>query len=225
MTAESLFEFVDLTYLGEDEDKAKAFLKRAKTLPLAAVCITPKFVPLARKKGQLNIASVLNFPGGDHPKDTVLKEIQSLIMMEVDEIDIVFPYHDFLKGIKEEALQRFKSYIDTIPTHIIKKVIIETGELKKEQIITTLCQRLIDLPIDFIKTSTGKTPMGATLKSAETILKVIKGTDKGLKVSGGIRTITDAKAYLHLAKRYFEDRPLTAKCFRIGASQLTDAVA
>ena len=76
------------------------------------------------------------------------------------------------------------------------------------------------LGVDFLKTSTGKVPVGATLPAARILLKAIAASKKqlGLKVSGGVSSFEDAKAYYDLAKAHFID--VDSGCFRIGASSL-----
>ena len=77
---------------------------------------------------------------------------------------------------------------------------------------------------DFLKTSTGKTNPGATLEAAEAMLGAIRdaGGRIGFKASGGIRTTTDAAAYLALADRMMGEGWATHSSFRIGASSLLD---
>jgi deoxyribose-phosphate aldolase len=221
MTANPIYQYVDLTYLGESEEEAHRFIKQASDLSLAAICISPQFVALAKQLQPHPIASVVNFPAGDSPPNTVAKEINQLLLSGVEEIDIVFPYRDYLLGNHNKAIQTFCACLEVIPKHIVKKVIIETGEIKDQTVIKNLCLSLIKLPINFIKTSTGKTPEGATLESAKTILDCIQGTTIGLKVSGGIRTIKRANKYLSLVQNYFKKSHPTSEQFRIGTSHLS----
>ncbi len=80
---------------------------------------------------------------------------------------------------------------------------------------------------DFVKTSTGKVKTGATLEAAEAMLEAIRAAGRGgLKVSGGVRSFSDAKAYADLAERMMGDGWVTPKTFRIGASSvLADLLA
>lgn len=219
-----IFQYVDLTYLGEDKEDALACLDKAKTLKPAAVCISRPFVPLAKETLHCPIASVVNFPSGEESEEKVLADIQHLIEQGIDEIDMVFPYQTYLHGEEDMAFKQFEIYLNAIPQHILKKVIIETGKLKDPTLIKSLCERLTQYPIDFIKTSTGKTPIGATEDSATIILSCIKESNIGLKVSGGIRTLEEAKMFLSLSQDYFKKIDLPATRFRIGASQLSDSV-
>jgi len=105
-------------------------------------------------------------------------------------------------------------------------VILETGELKEPALIETASRLAIEAGADFIKTSTGKTPVSATPEAAEIMLKAIEASGRavGLKPSGGIRTLADAKLYLDLADRIMGPGWATPRTFRIGASSVYDAL-
>ena len=77
------------------------------------------------------------------------------------------------------------------------------GRIGDPALIETASRLAIDAGADFIKTSTGKTPVSATPEAAEIMLNAIKASGRpvGLKPSGGIRTLADAKIYLDLADR------------------------
>ena len=81
------------------------------------------------------------------------------------------------------------------------KVIIESGELPGPSSIDRAALLAIECGADFVKTSTGKTPVSATPEAAELILEAISvsGRPVGFKASGGIRTVADARTYLDLA--------------------------
>ncbi|MCX7122777.1 MAG: deoxyribose-phosphate aldolase, partial [Gammaproteobacteria bacterium] len=106
------------------------------------------------------------------------------------------------------------------------KVIIETGELKNSDLIERLSLALLEAGADFIKTSTGKAPLGATVEAATAILKALsayqrqRGLLKGLKVSGGVKTLEQAQIFMDLAADFFGLSYLQPYTFRIGASSL-----
>jgi deoxyribose-phosphate aldolase len=81
---------------------------------------------------------------------------------------------------------------------VLLKVIIETGEFKQASLIRKASEIAINAGADFIKTSTGKVPVNATLESAELMMSVIRdlGVAKtvGFKPAGGVRTAEDAAA-------------------------------
>ena len=118
------------------------------------------------------------------------------------------------------------------------KVILETGELLDAALIERASRLALDAGADFLKTSTGKTPTGATPAAAEAMLRAIvahpAARDRaGLKVSGGIRRVADALPYLALCRQYLGDAALQPPGFgerrqpprfRIGASSLLDDI-
>jgi deoxyribose-phosphate aldolase len=104
------------------------------------------------------------------------------------------------------------------------KVILETGELRDEASIAGASRLAIEAGADFLKTSTGKSPVSATPEAAEAMLGVIKqaGRAVGLKASGGIRTLDEARLYLEIADRIMGPGWAKPATFRIGASGLYD---
>lgn len=110
------------------------------------------------------------------------------------------------------------------------KVILAVGELKTDENIyrASMCAMLANA--DFIKTSTGKESVNATLESAAIMCQAIKdystqtGRIVGFKPAGGIRTVEEALGYVALIDRILGSEWLTPKLFRIGASSLLDDV-
>ena len=105
------------------------------------------------------------------------------------------------------------------------KVIIESGELTNE-LIATATKLAIEGGADFVKTSTGKVAVNATLAATKVILETIKASDKkvGFKAAGGVRTVTDAAEYLALAESIMGEAYLQPDLFRFGASGLLSDV-
>jgi deoxyribose-phosphate aldolase len=108
---------------------------------------------------------------------------------------------------------------------LVLKVILETGELKTPALIQRASQLALDAGADFLKTSTGKTPVHATVDAARTMLSVIAASPAardhvGFKASGGIRTVQEAVAYEALTQQLLGLDTLTPNRFRIGASSL-----
>src|SRR5690606_15912528 len=106
------------------------------------------------------------------------------------------------------------------------KIIIESGELNTAQQITVASELVIDAGADFIKTSTGKVPVGVTEEAARIILTVIAASKRhiGFRASGGLRSVEQA---LNIVKLYEE---LTGKIalssgLRVGASALVFELA
>jgi deoxyribose-phosphate aldolase len=217
---------IDLTYLGDDDDAAIDSLC-AKADGVAALCVYAHYIPrvkanLAGKR--IKIATVVNFPHGNSTLETVLAEMDTAISHGADEIDVVLPYPDFLNGDFHKVNHFLKQVHERAP-HQVLKIIIESGVLQKPALIRLAGQMVIDSGADFIKTSTGKTEVGATLEAAYTLLTLIEQSKNplvGLKLSGGIRTIAEAHTYLYLAREVMGEMWLNPHNLRIGASKLLD---
>ena len=103
-------------------------------------------------------------------------------------------------------------------------MILETGILREPDLITAAARAAVMAGVDFLKTSTGKSEVGATLEAAATLLAVCREADGrvGFKAAGGIRTAADAAAYLHLADAIMGPDWASPRTFRFGASSLLD---
>jgi deoxyribose-phosphate aldolase len=104
------------------------------------------------------------------------------------------------------------------------KLILETGTLREPAIITAAARAAVMAGVDFLKTSTGKAEVGATLEAAAALLAVIHeaGGRVGFKAAGGIRTAADAAGYLQLADAILGPGWASPRTFRFGASSLLD---
>lgn len=227
---QKIISLLDLTHLETDLTAGQVIelCKRAVT-PLgnvAAVCIPLPFVALAKQQLQATnilVATVANFPSGNQSLAAITAEIEAAITAQADEIDIVIPYHGYLTHDSKTVSNYLSHYVKTCKGRIRLKVILETGELKSQELILQASLAAIKSGVDFIKTSTGKTPVGATLAAAEIMLTAIKNTAKkpvGFKASGGIRTMQQAMQYLTLAETIMPPQWVRAEHFRFGASSL-----
>jgi deoxyribose-phosphate aldolase len=229
-TAKRALSLLDLTDLTDDCDAAaiEKLCAQAQTPfgTTAAICIWPRFVAQARgilgPGHAVKIATVVNFPSGDQVVADVLAETKRAIADGADEIDLVIPYRDFISG-DEGAVTDMVSAVKAVCTPpVILKTILETGELKDPALIREASDLAIAAGADFIKTSTGKVAVNATLQAAEIMLNAIKASGKpvGFKPAGGVRTVTDAGEYLALAASILGEGWATPKTFRFGASGL-----
>ncbi|MFM9973241.1 MAG: deoxyribose-phosphate aldolase [Beijerinckiaceae bacterium] len=231
--ARRALKLLDLTELSDAcrEDHVEALVQKAITPhgPVAAVCIWPQFVTLAksRLKGKgVKVATVINFPKGGDDVERAIEDTAEAIDDGADEIDLVMPYHAFLAGDDLTVRSMIGEVRDEIGDAGRLKVILETGALPDQASIRRAADLAIDCGADFIKTSTGKSPVSATLEAVSTMLAAIKATQRsiGLKPSGGIRTLHDAKAYLALVDGEMGPVWASAGTFRFGASGLYDAL-
>lgn len=194
----------------------------------AAVCVWPRFVKLAKKelKGTpVRVATVVNFPHGGTDVEAVVAETEQSVADGADEIDVVLPYKAFMDG----DLAAAKAVLDATRKACegkIMKVIIESGVLEHANIISEASRLSIECGADFIKTSTGKTPVSATLEAANAMLEVIRESGKpvGFKASGGVRTTEQAVDYMTLADKIMGPKWAGVMTFRFGASGLRDSL-
>ncbi|MBP1851738.1 deoxyribose-phosphate aldolase [Rhizobium halophytocola] len=196
----------------------------------AAICIWPRFVAQARAllgaDSQVKIATVVNFPSGDLPVEEVVEEARKAIADGADEIDLVIPYKALLQG-DEAAVETMVRAVKAVCTHpVTLKTILETGELKEAGLIRRGSEIAIAAGSDFIKTSTGKVNVNATLEAADIMMLAIRDSRRpvGFKPAGGISTVADAALYLRLASTIMSEDWVMPSTFRFGASGLLDDI-
>lgn len=195
---------------------------------IAGICVYPENVALV--KGMLpntKVISVANFPNGTDSIAAIEKSLHHCLSANVDEIDLVFPYKQYLSGDTNGALSLIQKARQKIGPEILLKVILETSQFPSLDKIHDASLDCIAAGADFIKTSTGTLESGASLEATAAILLTIKqlpGTNNavGCKISGGLSQIEQLEPYLSLASLIFDQSWLTPKHFRIGASRLLD---
>lgn len=223
---------IDLTDLSDDssDDRVGALCSRAARYGTAAVCIWPDFVvrAVADLSGHpVRVATVVNFPTGDERPFAAGVVTERAVADGADDIDVVLPYRRFADG----DLTRAGAVLDVVRIasegRALMKVILETGELADLDVVARASRFAIDHGADFIKTSTGMSPVSATIDATAAMLDVISKTDRrvGLKPAGGIRSLDDAQKYLSLADRVMGPGWASPATFRFGASGLLDALA
>lgn len=230
--AAKAMSLMDLTSLNDNDTEEKIVKLCAQAHGdfghTAAVCVWPRFVATAKRELEgtgVDIATVVNFPHGGTDIDATVAETKQAIADGADEIDVVLPYKAFMEGDKEICRKLLKATREACKDHVLK-VIIESGELEHAQTITEASRLSIECGADFIKTSTGKTPVSATLEAANCMLEAIRESGKpvGFKASGGVRTTEQAADYLALADKIMGPKWAAKKTFRFGASGLRSAL-
>lgn len=233
--ARRLYSLVDLTSLNDTDTRESIALFSEKARSglgeVAAVCIYPAFVSQVATEFSgttIQTATVVNFPSGDADLEAVLVEIGRAIQDGATEIDVVFPYKRYLAGEKHYAQSFVASCKAACGDGVHLKVILETGALQDLALIAEASHDALMNGADFVKTSTGKIAEGASLEAAAVMLSVVKQLQPqlqrplGVKVSGGIREMAQAGAYVALADRVLGLSAVTPATFRIGASKLVD---
>jgi deoxyribose-phosphate aldolase len=201
----------------------------AGPVPAAAVCVWPQYVSLARRltgRSGVKVATVANFPGGGSNTNRIVDEVREALNDGADEIDLVLPWRSLVAGDEELAREMVEAVRGVIDPPCLLKVILETGALPDHAMVARAARIAITAGADFIKTSTGKTAVSATPQAVETMIGMIRASGRpvGLKPSGGLRTLDDARVYLGLVARELGPDWLKPARFRFGASGLRKAL-
>ena len=168
-------------------------VEEAKTYGFLGICVPPFWVKRAQREignEKIILVTVAGFPFGYSMTETKLDEINRAIGNGADEIDVVWNITSFkthLPWTKIEIAKCSKLVHDNFK---LLKVIIETAYLSGPE-IEQACKICADAGVDFVKTSTGFAPVGAT-KENITLMKKILPLSVGIKASGGIKTYTQA---------------------------------
>jgi deoxyribose-phosphate aldolase len=220
---------VDLTSLRGDETAAEteALCRRAREAGAAAVCIYPPHLAVARAAlagSGVRLATVANFPRGGDDVGAAAAEVAAAVAAGAEEVDVVAPIAAVLEGDVGLVGEMAEAARAAAGAGVTLKMILETGVLETPERITAAARVAVMAGVDFLKTSTGKTPVSATLEAAALLLEVVEeaGGRVGLKVAGGIRTGDDAAGYLLLADEVMGPGWAGPGRFRIGASSLLD---
>jgi deoxyribose-phosphate aldolase len=234
---------IDLTTLeGKDtEGKVKQMCYKAMhphlALPdlpsTAAVCVYPTMVKTAKdalKGSKVKVASVSTaFPSGNSTMQIKLLDTKLALDNGADEIDMVISRGEFLKGNYNFVFDEIATIKDLTHKYNARlKVIFETGEISTLDNVRRASDIAIYAGADFIKTSTGKIGVAATMPVTLVMLDAIKdyyfktGIQVGMKPAGGISTAKSALQYLVMLHETLGNAWLDNKWFRFGASSLAN---
>lgn len=198
-------------------------------LTTGAVCVYHDMVTTAVDALQgtnIPVAAVsTGFPAGLSPFHLRIAEIGESVAAGAQEIDIVISRRHVLTGNWQALYDEMKEMRAACgEAHV--KAILATGELGTLRNVARASRVCMMAGADFIKTSTGKEPVNATLPVTLTMIRAIRdyqdrtGIKVGYKPAGGISKAKDALVYLSLIKDELGDRWLQPDLFRFGASSL-----
>jgi deoxyribose-phosphate aldolase len=179
----------------------------AREFDFASVCVNPGNVKLAAgllERTDTKVCSVVGFPLGAAKKEVKAYETRRAILDGAREIDMVMNIGAMKSGdlrLVEEDMREVK---ETCGPRVVTKVILETALLTDEE-KAEACRIAKKVGMDFVKTSTGFGPGGATVEDVR-LMRSVVGERMGVKASGGIRDTETAK------------RMVEAGATRIGAS-------
>jgi deoxyribose-phosphate aldolase len=197
----------------------------------AAVCVYPNHVKTAKKALEgsvVKVASVATaFPSGNSSKKIKLEDVKIAVTNGADEVDMVISRGEFLAGNYNFVFDEIAAIKEACGTARLK-VILETGELSTLDNVRKASDIAIYAGADFIKTSTGKIGVAATMPVTLVMLDAIKdyyfktGIQVGMKPAGGISTAKGALQYLVMLHETLGNAWLDNKWFRFGASSLAN---
>lgn len=231
--ARRILSLLDLTSLGDSDtvEDVRALCRAAAT-PLgtpAAVCVWPRFVGAAREAlgearidGEVRVATVANFPGGAPDPEAAAQETRAALAAGAHEVDVVFPWRAFLAGDGAVGGELVAACREACGGKARLKVILETGELARPGAIRDAARIAVANGAHFLKTSTGKVPVGATPLAVHWLLRVVAetGGEVGVKISGGVRTVEAAEGYLEQVAEVMGEGWIGPDRVRFGASSL-----
>lgn len=239
----TILNMIDLTSLNTTDNKSQivrftgkvnSFSGRYSNIPnVAAICVFPNFVSVVKEKlsaKNVKIATVAgSFPTSQTFRSVKVTECKMAVEAGADEVDIVIPVGAFLGNdfaLVADEISEIKAAIGERTL----KVIVESGLLGGYELIFKASMIAMDAGADFIKTSTGKTPLSATPEAAFVMCRAISdfysetGIKVGFKAAGGIASAADAVNYYQIVNYCLGKDWLNNSLFRIGASKLANNI-
>jgi deoxyribose-phosphate aldolase len=210
-------------------DLIEALGVESLAITVGAVCVYHALVPTAVRAlagSGIPVAAVsTGFPAGLNPFPQRLAEVRASVEAGADEIDVVITRAHVLTGEWPRLYEEVVAFREACgPAHM--KVILATGELATLTNVARASLAAMMAGADFIKTSTGKEPVNATLPVGLVMTRMIReyadrtGHAVGFKPAGGIRSAKGALDWLMLMKEELGVPWLHADRFRLGASAL-----
>jgi len=200
MTRKELAAYLDFANHHADAtpENIKELCQKVKKYGLHAAFVNPYYVSLARKLMVEGIVgTVVGFPLGQDTQNTKALAAIEAARKGVDELDISINVGLFKAGEKEQVLAEMKAIIEAVKNikrNVLIKFIIETGLLTDEE-IKEASRLILKSGADFVKTSSGWGPRGASLKDVGLIREAVDDKIK-IKVAGGIDTYQEALAFI-----------------------------
>ena len=193
-----LNKFIDHTILKPEttQEQVEKILSEAKEYDFASVCVNPTWVSLAAeslKDSDVKVCTVIGFPLGANTSAVKAFETEDAIANGADEIDMVINVGALKAGNDALVLDDIKAVVDASGDKLVK-VIIEACLLTDDEKVRA-CQLSKEAGADYVKTSTGFSPGGATVADVALMRKTV-GPDMGVKASGGARSYEDAIAFI-----------------------------
>jgi len=205
-TKEQIAAALDLAVLKPTATAAdvRAACALAVARKIKSVCVASVWVPMASDLYD-NICAVIAFPHGNTLPEAKYAEAVAAMECGAKELDVVVNYGRFLDDGSPSHFWEIANIVKAAqPRGVLVKAILESCYYTRDQ-LHQACRLCVDAGVDFVKTSTGFGPGGATPEAVQTMLEAIDG-EAQVKASGGIKSYADAAHYLDMG------------CTRIGSS-------
>jgi deoxyribose-phosphate aldolase len=196
----SIAALIDHTLLRPEaaRDAIVKICREARQYRFASVCVNPYWVPLVASElagSPVKVCTVIAFPFGATPAESKVWEADAAVRAGAHEIDMVQNIGALLSGDHKTVQADIAAVVEAAHrARAIVKVILETALLDDDQKVIA-CRLAANAQADFVKTSTGFGPAGATVQDVELMRRAV-GPEMGVKASGGIRTLDDLKKML-----------------------------
>ncbi|MBZ5602273.1 MAG: deoxyribose-phosphate aldolase [Acidobacteriia bacterium] len=206
----SIAALIDHTLLKPEAtaEEIRKVCAEARQYGFASVCVNPYWVPLVASElagCAVKVCTVIGFPLGASMTSVKVAETQAAIAAGAREIDMVENVGELRGGNRDAVREDMRAVVEASHARgAIVKVILETALLNDDQKVAA-CLAAKAAGADFVKTSTGFGPGGATEHDVALMRRTV-GAEMGVKASGGIRTLDDLK------------KMVAAGATRIGAS-------
>jgi deoxyribose-phosphate aldolase len=191
-------QLIDHTLLRPDATKAdiERLCREARHFKFYSVCVNPTWVSLARRLlagSGVKVCCVAGFPLGAQLPETKAMEARAAIRQGAKEIDMVINIGALRSGDDALVLRDIRSVVETCRDgSALCKVILETSLLTNEE-KGRACKLAVKARADFVKTSTGFGPGGATVGDVALMSRIVSEKGLGVKASGGIRKLADLR--------------------------------
>lgn len=204
LTPKTLAQMIDYAFLKlhGDPEGLEAVCQQARDWEMWMVAIHPADIIRCQnllKGSTVRIGATVGFPLGQNTSRVKAFEADDALEKGAHELDMVINVRALQRGSRSGDLSIVREEIQTFADQCrqasaTSKVILETCYLNDTE-KRLGCQICLDAGVDFVKTSSGFTPQGATIEDIR-LIKQIVGTQAGVKAAGGIRTLADAQALI-----------------------------
>jgi deoxyribose-phosphate aldolase len=192
ITHEQLAKVIDHSLLKPEMTEAEviAGIELAKKYDTASVCVKPYHVPLAAKLlagTDVAVGTVIGFPHGSSTTAVKAYEARQAIEDGAVELDMVMNIGELRSGNVDAVRADVRAVVEAARGKAIVKVILENAYLTDDQKVLA-CQLCEQAGADFVKTSTGFAPSGATIEDLK-LMRASVGPNVQVKAAGGVRSL------------------------------------